>query len=212
MTSLRILALSLSWATLSSLCAGDLSRYREFQLDTDLPGLAKQAGLKPADAKVIHQRPALIQEMSWEPQYRPDRTGSSLEGDSVRNVVFSFYNGKLYRMVVSYDRHTTEGLTATDLVEAISAAYGAPLNSAAEIVLSSVYQDSETVKVIARWEDPEYPEYSFNLVHSSYQTGFTLVVLSKRLDALAQAAVTEAVRLDKEEAPQREIERQNRED
>ena len=70
MMSFRILALSLSWATLSSLCAGDLSRYREFQLDTDLPAVVKQAGMKPADVKTIHQRPALIQDLCWEPHVR----------------------------------------------------------------------------------------------------------------------------------------------
>jgi hypothetical protein len=35
---------------------------------------------------------------------------------------------------------------------------------------------------------------------------------SKQLDALARAAVSEAIRLDKLAAPQREIERQNRQD
>lgn len=36
-----------------------------------------------------------------------------------------------------------------------------------------------------------------------------MVMFSKRLDALAGNAVTEAVRLDKQEAPAREAERQN---
>jgi hypothetical protein len=37
-------------------------------------------------------------------------------------------------------------------------------------------------------------------------------MFSKRLDALARAAVTEAVRLDKQEAPQREVERQKQQE
>src|SRR3989442_6712581 len=45
--------------------AQDLSRYREFQFGMSLPAIAKHAGLEPSQAKVIHQRPALIQELNW---------------------------------------------------------------------------------------------------------------------------------------------------
>jgi hypothetical protein len=201
MTTFHLAAMAVSWATLSSLNAGDLSRYREFQLDTGLPSVVKQAGMKPVDVKTIHQRPALIQDLTWEPHFK-----LSADADSVKEVLFSFYNGELFRMVVRYDRYKTEGLTADDLVQAISTTYGTAVDPGADITLPSIYD--ETVKVIARWEDPSF---SFNLVRSSYQRSFALVVLSKRLDALAQVAVTEAARLDKQQAPQKEIERQNRE-
>jgi hypothetical protein len=39
-----------------------------------------------------------------------------------------------------------------------------------------------------------------------------MVIYSKRLDALARAAIVEAIRLDNQEAPQRETERQNKKD
>jgi hypothetical protein len=39
-----------------------------------------------------------------------------------------------------------------------------------------------------------------------------MVIYSKRLDALARAAIAEAVRLDDQEAPQREAARQNKKD
>lgn len=206
MMSFRIVALSLSWATLSSslLCAGDLSRYREFQLDTSVLAVVKQAGMEPAEVKLIHQRPAVIQELLWQPQHR----GSSLDADSVKEIQFSFYHDELFRMVVNYDPDKTEGLTAKDMIDAISTIYGTALYPAAEISLSSI-DDNELLKVIARWEDSKY---SFNLVRSYHQPNFTLVVLSKRLDPLARVAVIEAVRLEKQQAPQREIERQNIED
>ena len=88
MISFRLFALSLSWVALSSLSAGDLSRYRNFQLDANLLAVVKQAGMEPADAKLIHQRPALIQELSWRPLHP-----LGLAADSVKDVVFSFYNG-----------------------------------------------------------------------------------------------------------------------
>jgi hypothetical protein len=43
-----------------------LSRYGEFQIGMDLPAVAKQANRKPSEAKVIHQRPAVIQELQWQ--------------------------------------------------------------------------------------------------------------------------------------------------
>lgn len=197
----RTFAFSISTVLLlaPSLCAGDLSRYREFQLDSDLLGVARQAGMKPAEAKIIHQRPASIQELSWRAE----------PGDSVKGIVFSFYNGELFRMAVGYDRYNTEGLKADDMIEAISATYGAAVDPSAEIILSSIYDDSETVKVLARWEDSNW---SFNLVRSKYQPSFALIALLKRLDAPARAAVDEAVQLERQEAPQREMERQNKDD
>jgi hypothetical protein len=39
-----------------------------------------------------------------------------------------------------------------------------------------------------------------------------MLVFSKQLDALARAAIVEAIRLDEQEAPQREIERQKKQD
>lgn len=106
MTSFRILSLSFSWAVLSSLCASDMSRHREFHLDTDLPAVLEQAGMKPAEVKVLHQRPALIQELSWQPQRQ---IGPSRELDPVKEVVFTFYNGELFRMIVTYDRYRPKG-------------------------------------------------------------------------------------------------------
>ena len=205
MTSFRILAVSLSWAVLASplLSAVDFSRYRSFRIGTDLATIAGQARMDPSQAKVVHRRPALIQELEW----RPQPLGPSTQTEAVSEVVFSFYNGELYRLVVNYDRYKTEGLTAEDLIAAISATYGSATRSAAEIVLPSIYGDNETLEILARWEDAEY---SFNLVRFSHQTSFTLVALSKRLDVLARAAVSEAVRLDAQEAPQREIALQDR--
>jgi len=205
MTSFRIVAVSLSWAVLASplLSDGDFSRYRSFRIGTDLATIAGQARMDPFQAKVVHRRPALLQELAW----RPQPLGPSTQAEAVSEVVFSFYNGKLYRLVVNYDRSKTEGLTAEDLIAAISATYGPATRGAAEIVLPSIYGDNETLEILARWEDAEY---SFNLVRFSHQPSFTLAAVSKRLDVLARAAVIEAVRLDAQEAPQREIALQDR--
>jgi len=187
--------------------ARDLSLYRNFQFGETLPAVAKQAGLELSDVRLIHERPALMQELEW-PIWLSG--GSSPQTDPVKTVLFSFYNEELFRIVVTYDRDETEGLTTEDMIEAISTKYGTATKPAStEITFSSnqVYNDSELI--IARWEDAQY---SFNLYRSSYQPTFGMIAFSKKLDALARAATTEAIRLDAQEAPRREIQRQQRED
>jgi hypothetical protein len=100
--------------------AGDLSKYRDFQLGTDLLTIAKRTRTNASDTKTIHSRPALIQELAWHPQ----PLGPSSGVEPAKDVVFSFYDGDLFRIAINYDRHATEGLTADDLVEARSATYG----------------------------------------------------------------------------------------
>jgi hypothetical protein len=148
----------------------------------------------------------MIQELWWQRSFGE----SSPQTDPVREVVFSFYNGDLFRMVVNYDRYRTEAFTDDDMIEAISAKYGLAARPVATIVLfssSQIYNESE--KVIALWEDSQY---SYNLYRSSDQPTFGMLIFSKRLDTLAQAAIVEAMRLDNHEAPQIEKERQEMED
>jgi hypothetical protein len=209
MISTRSLVIFIFLAVLSMplIYAQDLSSYRGFHLGMNLPAAAKQVDMKPSDAKVIYKRPAVIQELEW----RPQRSySSSAQVDPVKEVLFGFYNGELYRIVVNYDQDRTEGLTDEDLIQGISAKYGTPTMPAAKIASSSSSQlYSEGEKVIARWEDSEY---SFNLFRFSYGSAPGMLVFSKRLDALAQAAIVEAIRLNEQEAPQREIERQKKQD
>jgi hypothetical protein len=62
---------------------------------------------------------------------------------------------------------------------------------------------AETARVLARWEDEAY---SYNLVRTGDQSSYALVLSSKRVAALAETAITEALRLDVVEAPQRAME------
>jgi hypothetical protein len=190
-----------------SVHAQDRSKYRQFHLGMDLAAVAEKADIEPSQGRLIYQRPMLIQELEWRPQ---DSIKSLIQTDPINKVLFGFCNGQLYRIVVNYDRDRIEGLTEEDLIESISAQYGTPSIPVARIVSSSsaqVYGDSE--KVIARWEDRQY---SINLFRFSYQSTFGLLVFSKQLDALAQAAIVEAIRINEQEAPQRELERQNKQE
>jgi len=179
--------------------------YREFRFGADLLAVAKQAHVKPSEARTIHERPAVIQELAGQAPYMRSSPGA----DSVRDILFSFYNGELFRIVVTYDPERVAGMTVEDIVEAVSAKYGTATRPVAEIILSSTQFYIGGEKIIARWEDTQY---SFNLFQPSYQSTFGMVMCSKRLDALARTAIVESVRLDKQEAPRREIERQKKKD
>jgi hypothetical protein len=215
MTSFRDLAVSIWGYEPSPLpYSQDLSMYREFRFGVDLLAIAKQAHVKPSEARMIHERPALIQELAWQAPYKR----SLPRADSIKDILFSFYNGELYRIMVTYDPERIAGMTAEDIVEAVSAKYGTATRPVAEIILSSTqfYNNGgekiisdRTEKIIACWEDSKH---SFNLFQYSYQSTFGMVMYSKRLDSLARAAIVESVRLDKQEAPRREIERQKKKD
>ncbi len=189
-----ILALAVAGTT----WAGDLSKYRTFQLGTDLATVAKQADIDPSGAKLIHLRPALLQELSWRPTVLgpSPRTGP-------QEVVFSFFNNELYRIVVNYDPYETEGMTSEDMVSVFSATYG---DAAKPLVpaetMEGPYGDQE--EVLARWQDAHY---RFELIRSAFGPSFKLAGFLKRLESPAKAAALEAKRLDDQEAPQREAAR-----
>jgi hypothetical protein len=197
----RLAALPLALSAVG-LCAEDLGKYRDFRLDSDIAAVTKQLGARGTDIKLVHERPALIQELRWQRPYAP----ASSVTDAVKEIHFSFHNGLLHRMVVIYDRDRTEGLTTADLIDAMSSTYGAASKSDAELVFPSMY--NESVGILARWEDEQT---SVNLVRSAYNPTYGLIIFSRKADALAQAAIVRAGVLDQEQAPVRERERQKRE-
>jgi hypothetical protein len=157
--------------------------------------VAEQAQMNPADVTIVHKRPAMIEELSWR----------APSGDSVKNIKFGFYEGELFRMIVSYNGYNTEGLTAQDMVEAISETYGERIDSRTEpITLPTIYDDEELVPVLARWTDPNW---SFNLVRSKHAPTFYLGALSAQLYPAAEAANMEALRLERQEARRKELKR-----
>jgi hypothetical protein len=180
------------------LLAADLSTYRQFHFGMNVAEAVKQSGLSNNDSKVVATRPALVQSLEWQPQ-------RSATPNSVDNVVLSFYNNQLFRMVVSYQRLRTEGMKTEDMIESISQTYGPATQPDATIVLPS-YND-EPVKVLARWEDADY---SLNLVHS-FMDSYALIGVSKSLEAPALAAIAQSIRMDREEAPAKEIVRHEKE-
>jgi hypothetical protein len=199
-----ILGLVVLLLTVPLLPAQDFSKYRHFTLGMNLTTLLERTGQKMADVKTIHGRPALIQELTWWPENIP---GTSLRSDSVRQILFSLYNGELYKISVTYDPSSTAGLTEGDMVKSISAKYGPATIVPPEIGsgVDTAYDTQQ--KPVASWEDAQY---SLKLVRSSFSDVSGLVVFSKRANAQAELATAEAVKLDEQEGPKREAERRKK--
>jgi len=124
--------------------------------------------------------------------------------------VFSFYNDRLFRLVVDYDKERTEGMTDADMVAALSATYGVPLKRTGPVsprVASRL--EVESGAALARWGDAEQSVVLYRT--STYGTTFRLIATEPQLDDLARKAEAQAIRLDTQEAPGREIARQNKE-
>jgi hypothetical protein len=182
--------------------AQDLSRYRAYVLETSVASVITASGTQAADIKTLHVRPAKIQELDWRAPYESSEGGRA---DPVRGAIFSFCDDALYRVVVSYDRARTEGLTNSDIIESLSGVYGEPVPKSAT---SRPFALPPDTLVLAQWDSRDA---SLTLQRNAYASEFQLIWISKELSIRARNAIREAVRLDAIEAPRRELERQKKE-
>jgi hypothetical protein len=176
--------------------AQDLSRYRGYVLDSSLESVLAASGTRATDVKTLHERPAKIQELEWRAPYVS--VGAEL-ADPVRGAVFRFCNDALYQVVVSYDRDRTSGLTDSDVIESLTAAYGKPVARPARTRPAAA--SSDTV-VLAQWDSPAS---TLTLLRGEYSSEFKLMLISKASSARALAAIRESARLDLIDAPRREL-------
>jgi hypothetical protein len=181
--------------TANLLHSGDLSRYREFRFGMDLATVSRLTQLDPSRAKVIHKRPALLEEIEWRP------LGIISMADPLLESVFSFYDGGLYRVFTTYDLHKTDGLTVDDITQSLIALYGNTIAHPVATIAVSSYLGPDDAAVLAQWDSDEY---SLSLIRLSYQARFGLVWLAKRADNTAREAAAAATLIEAQEAPQRE--------
>ncbi len=202
-----VVALGVLLSTLA-LSAQDRAGYREFQLGSTVASVSALAHVAAADVKTLHQQPALLQEIEWRPAFFVHGAAVA-SNDPVRQIVFSFHDDQLFRMMVDYDPDRTAGMTAADMIEGISTVYGTALPPAAKAARGAALPpDQESDASVARWGDAGYLVV---LYRSPYTSGFRIVVTSPRLDALARTAQAQAALLDRRAAPQRESARQKQE-
>jgi len=185
-----------------------LSQYRNFELKSNLASVSALAGVQPSTARVIHQRPAVLQELEWRPS-RWVSGSTTASNDPVERTFFSFYNDQLFRIIVDYGNAQTAGMTGPDMVQAITAVYGAALPRTSRPTGVPSRIDVESGSAISRWGDSEHAIVLYQT--TSYNSSYRLVVTDTRLDDLARKAAAQAVQLDDQEAPAREIARQKKE-
>jgi len=184
------------------LAANDLGMYRGFTLGATAAEVTKQAGTSADELKTLHERPSLLQELPWRPPYVAGRDIG--ERDSVATIVFSFIDDRLFRITVDYDRSRTEGLTADDMVTALTTKYG-PRSSGRPPASTSPRVDSiDAPTILAFWQQDDT---TITLSRFAYSSRFTLTVSSVRLDALARKSQAAAGVMDAQDAPAREAER-----
>jgi len=181
--------------------AQEVSRYRGYLLDSSVDAVVTTSGARATDVRTLHERPARIQELDWRVPYASPGNAAA---DPVRGVAFAFFNDALYRVLVTYDRERTAGLTNDDIIQSLAASYGPPVLKSAIVRtdLPSAVLDNATP--IAQWSDGTA---SLTLLRDTYSPDYQLILISKALSARARSAIREAVRLDTLEAPQRELEK-----
>src|SRR5207302_9390975 len=107
MKIMRSVVVSLAMTLLSApvIHGQDLSKYRNFSFGVSLVELLKQVDSQPLQTKLIQKRPAVIQELTWWPR---EYSGSSLQAEPIWQVLFTLYNGALYRIMVTSERPGTD--------------------------------------------------------------------------------------------------------
>lgn len=177
----------------SSAAAQEPVAYRDFTLRSSVASVVAITKTPESDVRVLHERPRLIQEITWRPR---SMSGASLEPEVVREIRFQFLDDQLFSVLAAYDAYEVEGLTREDFVTALSAVYGSPSRSPSPEV------------VIAAWDRPGA---QITLAASTYPSPYTVQLVEITLQASAKAAAAEDARLDKIEAPAREAEQRARE-
>jgi hypothetical protein len=207
-SNIRIFAFFLCFIAMSSqaFIAQEAFRYRDFQLGSNVASIVKLTGSSSSGAKTIHTRPALMQDLEWRP--RNYSGGASPLVDPVDLMLFRFYDDQLFMVVVDYDRRRTAGMSPADMIAAVSATYGPVSQVPSRRLGTPTVQYGFPDTPLGVWGNAEY---SITLLRVPYPESFRLVVASTRLENLAYTASAAAVRLDKAEAPQREIDRQKTE-
>jgi hypothetical protein len=200
-----VLALCAAILFAQAIAAEEAFRYREFELGSNLASIAKLTGATPSGARVIHTRPVAMKDLEWRPRYSG---GISPQTDPVDVMLFRFYDDQLFMVVVDYDRRRTEGMSAADMIGAITATYGPTTQVPSRRLGTPTVQYAFPDTPLAVWGTADH---SVTLLRVAYPESFRLVVASTRLENLARAASVAAVQLDASEAPQRELDRKKRE-
>jgi hypothetical protein len=172
--------------------ADDLTRYRGHVLGNTIDDVVRVSEARASDVRVVHDGPNPIQILEWRTPYT---RSDALDVDPARSITFAFLDGRLYEVVVEYDRIRIEGLTTADLVAGVEALYG-PAATTKPVNTGSLAPGSV---ILAHWEDVAA---SVLLVRGSFDD-LRLVVRSIELEGRARRAIAAAIVRHEADAPAR---------
>jgi len=177
-----------------------LARYRGVTLGDTVQVVVDQLKLTSSDVKVVHERPTMIQRITW----RPVRliSGTIVEPDPLGEMVLMFHLGRLAGIAVSYDLAMTKGLTNADVLERFTSTYGPPILVPTPTGARGTSRAEP--EIIGRWDDAEtlvllWRESSTNLIK--------LTVTSIASNLAMQEAIADSLRLETSEAAARGVAR-----
>jgi len=172
------------------------SRYRGVSIGDSVGVVAAALHMTPSDVAIVHTRPALIQQLTWRPnQFFTGRTSAP---DALEEMVLTFHLGQLARIVATYDRDRTEGLTNADLRDSFTTIYGTSML----VSTASGIRSSGDPEIIGQWGDGETLVV---LLRETFPRRIRVTVSSVAADRLLQDALASGARLDATEAPTREM-------
>ena len=179
--------------------------YRDFTLGSSLTRVLAQVGATASDVTLVHQRPALLQDLRWRTPFPPGDVNERAK-DPVEQIVFSFSNDQLFRIAIDYDRRKTDGMTDADMIAALTERYGPPLTPSRPLNAGTAPAQAtgEWTLPVARWDSGDMVVV---LLRRAFTAGFQVAITSVQLGDFAATAAAEAVRLDRSEAPARELAR-----
>ncbi len=201
---LLTLTLALSIALPATGAESPLAQYRGVTLGDSVQSVVDRLQLVASDVKVTHERPTVVQEVTWR-QHR-FISGSSVAPDTLAEMVLTFYDGRLARITVLYDRERTQGLTDIDLREAMGLVYGPSILIATPTpgTLGHAYARH----TIGHWEDADS---RLLLWREQYPTRLGLTISAIAADRDLQQVIATAESLRAAEAPARELARRSAE-
>lgn len=195
--SLLIFACGLSLLPLTTTTEAPLSHYRGVTLGDSVQVVTDRLQLGPSDIKVVHERPSLVQEVTWRP--RRFISGSTVESDPLAEMVLTFHAGKLARIAVAYDRERTQGMTNADLHEALSSVYG--VSTLLSKPMQPTVNASTERQTFGRWEEGDT---LLLLWREQYPSRVGLTITSVAADVLLRDALARGAKLFADEGPARD--------
>jgi len=192
----------------ASASAQGLEDYRGVRLGSSLAAVSSLIAPRASDLHVIHERPALLQDLSWRPRFAAGAPIPNL--DPVDEIVLSFYNDQLFKIAVRYNNTRTAGLTRDDITSALSSDYGVPTRIAVRAGRPTAreYDSYDTPALVAEWQQGQT---KVTLSQATYGSTYSVLIVAVPVEALARTAKAAAVVMDAREAPARETARAKKE-